>query len=100
MAKLYVTEFANMAADDRGASIQIGQEPGYEQQPLTIGASSAQSAAFRRDTNFVRIKAESACSIAFGNSPTATTSSRRLAANQTEYFGVMRVTMLAVIANI
>lgn len=99
MAKLYITEYANLAHDGRGRQVAIGEEPGYDQVPVAIGAGSLQSAAFRRDTNFVRLHPDATCSIAFGSSPTATTSGRRLRADTTEYFGVKSVTMLAVIAN-
>jgi hypothetical protein len=36
----------------------------------------------------VRIHTDAICSISFGTAPTATATNRRLAANQTEYFGV------------
>ena len=46
---------------------------------------------------FIRVNTDTACCIAVGASPVATTSNSRLAANQTEYFGVTQGDTLSVI---
>jgi hypothetical protein len=89
MATLYITEFTGVAFPGvEGNSFQAPLEPGTDQAPLAIGASPQQSAAFGPNTRVVRVNCDSVCSILFGTNPTAATSNRRLAANQTEYFGV------------
>jgi hypothetical protein len=88
MATLYITEFTSIAfPGPEPHGFQAPLEPGADQPPLTIGVQ-VQSATFAATTRVVRVHCDSVCSIAFGTNPTATTSSRRLAANQTEYFGV------------
>lgn len=86
MAKLYVTEYANMGETLRGAP-PIALEPELAEQVVTF-TTTTQSSAFNASTRFVRIHTDSICHIAFGASPTATTSKRRLAIDQTEYFAV------------
>lgn len=96
MAKLYVTEFAGAGQNH----MQVAQAaPIVEQTPVVIGAGSLQSAAFDAATTVVRIHTDAICSLAFGTNPTATTSTMRMAADQTEYFSVKFGQKVAVIAN-
>jgi len=88
MAVLYVTEYVSQARDAKGQQMVVAAEPPMADQVVSIGGSSTQSTAFNASTNFVRIHTDAICSIQFGTNPTATTSTRRLAANTTEYFGV------------
>jgi hypothetical protein len=62
-----------------------GAEPSVADQQLAIG-SEVKSAAFKG--NYVRIHVDAACRILFGPNPTASSASKRMAANTTEYFGV------------
>ena len=87
MATLYVTEFSDEGQSVRGA-IQIAAEPELASQTVSITGSNAASAAFNAATIYVRIHTDAICSIAFGTTPVATAAKRRLAADQTEYFGV------------
>ena len=48
----------------------------------------------------IRVHCDAICSISIGNSPVATTTNKRLAANQTEYFGVIPGQQIAVITNV
>lgn len=98
MATLYVTEFSCITTDH----IQAAQEPELASQTVAISGASAASGAFSDTTRLVRVHTDSICSIKFGTSPTATTSNRRMAANQTEYFGVPmgQQFKVAVIANV
>ena len=97
MAVLYISEYDNVATDNRGM-VQAGQEPAIATQTVAIGVA-AQSAAFNARTRFVRIHTDAICSVAFGANPTATTSSARMAANQTEFFGVVPGHKVSVISN-
>lgn len=101
MAVLYVTEFENQGIDANSRVMPIPSEPPVANQTVAIGATSTASAAFNAATAFVRIHADAICSIAFGTSPTATTTTRRMAANTTEYFKVPlgKAYKIAVIAN-
>lgn len=88
MAVLFVTEFARQSRDAAGFPMVVADEPAVANQTVAIGGGSVQSNAFNALTKFVRIHTDAACSIELGTNPTATTSTRRLAANSTEYFGI------------
>jgi len=99
MATLYVSEFAGMGSGANAAPQAVMQPP-LAEQAVAIGGASAQSAAFNARTRIVRLHADSICSIEFGVNPTATATTARLAANQTEYFsvgegGAMKVAVIA-----
>ena len=101
MAKLYISEYSDIAHQPYGAeAISAMQEPAItDQAPITIAASSAQSAAFNGATRVVRLHTDAICSVLFGADPTATANHKRLAANSTEYFGVEPGIKVAVITN-
>lgn len=98
MATLYVAEFSNLAPAGSEFAQIVGTPP-LAEQTVTIGSGSLSSNAFASFTRMIRVHADSICSIAFGPSPTATTTNMRLAANTTEYFGVNPGTKIAVISN-
>lgn len=60
------------------------------EQTVAIGVASAPvTNPFNAATRFVRVQVDAAANIAFGVTPTATINvSARMAAGQTEYFGV------------
>lgn len=88
MATLYITEFTNLGRDTASLIVPAaGQLPAAE-QIVTIGVSSGQSATLNPATCLVRLHNDSICSVIFGVNPTATASSMRMAADQTEYFTV------------
>lgn len=101
MATVYITEYALMPLDQNNRNVPIGYEPALAYQTVAIGAGSVQSAAFNSLTRFVRIHCDAICSIKFGTNPTAVTTETRLAANQTEFFGIQgdRTYKVAVITN-
>lgn len=88
MASLYVREYRDVATSVMAADVPAGAEPAATDQKLTISGSAAASSAFTATTYFVRVHTDVVCHVEFGDSPTATTSSARMAANQTEFFGV------------
>lgn len=109
MAILYVTEFAGLGdvlegGNNKGDSSKIvaqaPAEPPLAEQTVAIGAGSTASSPFNKRTFLIRVHTDSICSVAISqSSPTATTTSRRMAANQTEYFGVQPGWQIAVISN-
>lgn len=99
MAKLYVTECRRLPLTVRGLA-QIEDVAGsFDQTPVAIGGSSAQSAAFGLDTVYVCLHADAICSVAYGSNPTATANNRRLPADTTIYLGVNPGDKIAVISN-
>ena len=78
------------------------------EQVIAIGGSSTASQPFGGYTALIRVHCDVVCSIAFNTvqqvqtavAPIATTSNKRLAASQTEYFGVFPNQQIAVIANV
>jgi hypothetical protein len=92
MANVYIAEFAELAIGPAGRVGQIPQAPPIAEQVIAITGSSAQSNAFNAATRIVRVHADSIAAIEFGTNPTAiiagATGTTRMAANQTEYYGV------------
>jgi hypothetical protein len=92
-------------AEYGGLSSVKGGAPAVQTPPITvqsiaIGAGSVQSAAFDKATTIVRIHTDATAWLAFGSNPTAAVgnaSTIRMAANQTEFFGVAPGHKLAVI---
>jgi hypothetical protein len=88
MPILFITEFAEEQIGPAGRVGQMPLEPPLAEQAVSFGAST-QSSAFNSKTRFVRLHTDTNCFLVFGTNPTAVTStSGRLAANQTEYRGV------------
>jgi|SRR5216684_1872435 hypothetical protein len=92
MAFLYITEFAEVEIGPAGRVGQFAAQPPLAEQAIVNTGGNTQSAAFNTATRFVRLHADSICAIEFGLNPTAVAAgasgTARLAANQTEYFGV------------
>lgn len=99
MATLYITEYVT-ASVDQGRAMPIAFGPPITSQTVAIGGASVSSAAFNANTRLIRVHTDAICSIAIAVSPTATTSTARMAANQTEYFGVDNSLKIAVITNV
>ena len=101
MATLYITEYVH-AAVDQGRALPVGGGAPVAQQTLNIGGGSVASAAFNANTHLIRAHTDNVCSVLVGNpgtTPIATQTMCRMAANQTEYFGVDPGGKIAVIAN-
>jgi len=99
MATLEVTEFVELSRSGPGAQVMAGQMPWVAHQQVAVGASSTQSAAFSDATRFIRIHTDANCRVLFGFNPTATSTSMRMAAGNTEYLGVVPGHKVAVIAS-
>lgn len=93
MAVAYITEYGSNVA---GADVPQG--PALATQTVAIGVE-AKSSVFQPNTRIVRIHVDAICSLAFGASPTATTSSKRMAANTTERWGVRGGDKVSFISN-
>ena len=88
MAVLYITEFANLTPTPNGVAA-IAAQPPLAESTLAIGTVvSGPAIGFNPATGVVRLHCDAICSVEFGASPTATATTARMAANQTEYFGV------------
>lgn len=91
MAIAYVTEYAELARDERGDTIQAGREPAITTQKITFTAGATASAAFNNSTKFIRIWSDTAGFIKFGAAPTAVTATDTpISASTAEYFGVIQ----------
>jgi len=91
MTKLYVAEFAEVEIGPAGRVGQFAAQPTLAEQVVDYTAGSAQSSPFNTNTRFVRLHTDAICSVVFGTTTptlTAATTNARMAANQTEYFGV------------
>ena len=109
MASLYVTEYQGVGQVDPDSTdgqtsyrvtAQAPKGPALVEQKITVSGSSTQSSAFNRRTYLIRVHTDVVCSVSVGGSnPSATASSARMAANQTEYFSVDPGDRIAVISN-
>ncbi len=93
---VYIREYAGIAHAS-GKHIQAAPEPGLTDQTVTNAATAAASSAFGANTYLVRVHTDAAIGILFGENPTALTSSAKMAADTTEYFGVRPGDKLSVI---
>lgn len=94
MSFLYLTEYGGTGTG-RG---DVAQGPSITTQKLAIGVAVS-SNPFNLNTHFIRVHVDAICSVAIGGNPTATTSNKRMAADQTEYWGVRPGDILSVISN-
>ncbi len=106
MATLYITEFQALGQAGLppwgygpNAPTQAAQQPPIAEQAVAIGGTSVASAAFGGATVLVRLHTDAICSVEFGSAPIATATTARMAAGQTEYFGVSPGMKVAVITN-
>lgn len=99
MARLYITEYADISETVRGAA-QAPKDPPIAEQVVSITGGSVQSAAFNTLTRFILIATDAICSVYVGGTnPTVTANSHRMAADQAEFRGVIGGDKLAVISN-
>lgn len=98
MATVYISEYGTLGISNVGP-IPVAPEPAIADQTISITGSSAQSSAFSANTRYIRVHTDSICSILVGTNPTALLTSKRLNANQTEYFAVAEGAKLAAIVN-
>ncbi len=82
MTKLYVSEYLGLATAAQSDSVDVVAAPSIADQVVDYTAGVATSAAFNALTSFIEVCADSACSIALGTAPTATTANFRIPANQ------------------
>lgn len=96
-ATLYVEEFAAPQL----VLYQGATAPSIAHQTVAESGSSTQSAAFQSQTILIRVHTDAICSIEISLNPTATVTTMRLSANQTEYFVVPKgaAFKIAVITN-
>jgi hypothetical protein len=87
MATLYVTEFSDSEFSAKGV-IPVVQTPQVAQQTLTISSQSSATTVFNQNTRIIRVHTDAVCFIAISSAPTATSTCMRMAADQTEYFGL------------
>lgn len=89
MAVLYVTEFASIGSTTQNAQpMQVTAQPVVAEQTVAIGAGSVASAAFNANTRLIKLHTDAICSVKFGTAPTATATTMRMAANESQYFAV------------
>lgn len=98
MAKIYITEHTEPSIF-QGNQIPVVRMPPLATQTVAIAATSTLSSAFNTKTRIVSVHTDAVCSIEFDSAPTAAATSKRMAANTTEYFEVTPGHKVAVIVN-
>ena len=90
MSNMYIAEYAELATDANGFTIQAGKEPALAHQKVAFTATAGASAAFNNLTKFVRIYCDAAGYLKFGTAPTAVTATDMpVSASTAEFFGVI-----------
>lgn len=98
MAVLYVGEYTSTLAEFlRGGG--AAQAPTITEQTVSLSGSVNMSSQFGNNTHLIRVHTDTICSILIGFNVTATTGNSRMAANQTEYFGVLPGMIISAIEN-
>jgi hypothetical protein len=82
----YISGFTGILGG-RGTNMQVAYGE-TEEQTVTTSGSSVQSSVFNSATKIIRVHTDTACTIKINSNPTAAATSMRMAADQTEYFGV------------
>lgn len=100
MSTLFVSEYAELGSSrNRQQGLPVAPEPALAEQAISFTGTPGLSAAFNASTRFIRVHTTGICSILVGSAPTATTSHKRLAADQTEYFAVTPGDKISAITN-
>lgn len=102
MPTVYVAEFQHMGLQTTGpGALSAVYAVPLVEQTVAITAGSVQSSIFNANTKVIRVHTDAICSIKVDTNPTASATTMRLAANQTEYFGVAqgKSQRIAVITN-
>lgn len=84
---LYISEYSSPGTT-RGLVVEVAQETSKDSVTADFTSAAVQSNAFAAGTNIVRLWCNVQCSVAFGTNPTATASSKPMAALTPEYFAV------------
>jgi len=85
-ARLFISEYNGLGVT-AGVTAQIAPEASTD-QVVDFSGGVTSSTAFGTNTSYVRVVCDVQCSVKFGTSPTATTSSKLLPALTPEYFAV------------
>jgi hypothetical protein len=100
MSKVYITEFRGVLSVP-GTIERLPMQVAWgilDAHAIDIGVSSVQSPVFEAAARVIRVKADAACTISIGQSPTATATNHiQLDAGETDYFGVSVGDRVAVI---
>jgi hypothetical protein len=94
-ATLYIAEFPTFSNDTTaGGGLPFAKWPPLAFQALAFSGEPANSAAFNASTRVIRVHTDTACSLLIGpltpagNNQVPDDTCPRLAANETQYFGV------------
>lgn len=98
MATLYIAEYKTIPNID-GHLAQLAPEPAVTTQTVSVSGTSARSAAFNAQTNFIGITCDGIFSYTVGGTPTATTSHFRIPADQILFLVVQPGDKIAAITN-
>lgn len=97
MATLWITEFSHLGQDHARRTGQTALLPPVAEQSITITAGSTQGSALNSATHLVRLHTDTACHIAVGTNPTASSANLKMLTDSTEYFAVTPGDVIAVI---
>lgn len=96
MARVTIREYEHITLA-AGGGVAVAKEPAVARQTLTPTGASTQSVGFNTRTRFIRVHTDSIIAFDVGSVPVAIDTGDRMAANQTEYFGVDAGHKIAVI---
>jgi hypothetical protein len=96
MSTLYISEYVRPAFA-AGTAMPIAQEPALVEQAVAIDVTANESYPFSPSATFICVHADDNCCLAFRGAAVAGV--KRMAANETRYFGVAGGMTLSVIAS-
>lgn len=96
MATLYIEEYQSLHRDAQGAVSPIPGEL-VTTQKVTISGSTAASSAVQQHTRYVCLTSDTACQFEVAANPTASGTSRYLAANVPRFLPIRGAQKIAVI---
>ena len=85
---LHITEYESVGFDIYNRSIPAPLEPPITDQAMSITGSSTQSSTLNTLTRICRLHTTANCYIQVGTNPTASSSTRRMVADSTEYIAI------------
>ena len=92
MAILNITEFRRLAEDARGRMVPVGEMPSQAVQSVSF-TTSTNSAAFHKQTRFIRVLSDADAYIKVGEGTQAATvaNGTKIEADVAEYFGIAAI---------
>lgn len=99
MANLTITEINKLAFDPHGSPILAPEMPALKESNVAVTGAHLESDPFVNGARYIMVNTDTACGLAFGENPVASTVLHRMGANETRFYGVIPGHRLSVVAS-